>query len=156
MDTDNGTFNGSTRELTLDRVVHVPKLGHHNLLSTKRLTTAFYAPMRVYPAAATIRPRFGRKTLVFSLPTPRNWLPQYQGPPSRRYEGAADAANDSWIDGDGQGDQNTSTSWRHAGPSASCSTSTLNTPDEPSASVTSPPAKSSCVRPSYGPPKPTP
>ena len=41
------------------------KLGRHNLLSTKRLTTAFDAPMRIYPAAATIRPRFGRKTLVF-------------------------------------------------------------------------------------------
>ena len=65
VDQDNGTFKGATRELILDRVAHVPKLGRHNLLSTKRLTTAFDAPMRVYPAAATIRPRFGRKTLVF-------------------------------------------------------------------------------------------
>ena len=64
MDQDNGTFK-ATRELTLERVAHVPKLGRHNLLSTKRLTTAFDAPMGVYPAAATIRPRFGRKTLVF-------------------------------------------------------------------------------------------
>ena len=62
---DNGTFKWATLELTLHRVVHVPKLGRHNLLSTKRLTTAFDAPMRVYLAAATIRPRFGRKTLVF-------------------------------------------------------------------------------------------
>ena len=65
MDQDNGTFKGATRELTLDRVTHVPKLGRHDLLSTKRLTTAFDTPIRVYPAAATIRPRFGRKTLVF-------------------------------------------------------------------------------------------
>ena len=65
VDQDNGTFKGATRELTLDRVAHVPKLERHNLLSTKRLTTAFDAPMRVYPAAATFRPRFGRKTLVF-------------------------------------------------------------------------------------------
>ena len=65
MDQDNGTFKGATRELTLDRVAHVPKLGRHNLLSTKRLATSFDAPMRVYPAATTIRPRFGRKTLVF-------------------------------------------------------------------------------------------
>ena len=65
LDQDNGTFKGATRELTVDHVVHVPKLGHHYLLSTKRLTTVFDAPMRVYPAAATIRPRFGRKTLVF-------------------------------------------------------------------------------------------
>ena len=65
VDQDNGTFKGETRELTLDRVAHVPKLGRHNLLSIKRLTTAFHAPMRVYPSAATIRPRFGRKTLVF-------------------------------------------------------------------------------------------
>ena len=38
VDQDNGTFKGGTRELTLDRVAHVPKLGRHNLLSTKRLT----------------------------------------------------------------------------------------------------------------------
>ena len=65
VDQDNGTFKGATRELTLDGVAHVPQLGRHNLLLTKRLTTAFDAPMRVYPDAATIRPRFGRKTLVF-------------------------------------------------------------------------------------------
>ena len=64
-DRDNGSFKGATRELTLDRVAHVPNLGRHNLLSTKRLTTAFDAPMRVYPAATTILPRFGRKTLIF-------------------------------------------------------------------------------------------
>ena len=65
VDQDNGTFEGATRELTVDRVAHVPNLGRHNLLSTKRFTTAFDAPVRVYPAAATIRPRFGCKTLVF-------------------------------------------------------------------------------------------
>ena len=65
VDQDNGTFKGTTRELTLDRVAHVPNLGRHNLLSAKRLTTAFDAPMRVYPVAATIRPSFVRKTLVF-------------------------------------------------------------------------------------------
>ena len=27
VDQDNGTFKGETRELTLDRVAHVPKLG---------------------------------------------------------------------------------------------------------------------------------
>ena len=66
VDQDNCTFKGATHELTLDRIAHVPKLGGcHNLLSMKRLTTAFDAPKRVYPATATIRPRFGRKTLVF-------------------------------------------------------------------------------------------
>ena len=65
MDQGNATFKGATRELTLDRVAHAPNLGCHNQLSTKRLTTACDAPMRVYPAAATIRPRFGCKTLVF-------------------------------------------------------------------------------------------
>ena len=64
MDQDSGTFKGATRELTLDPVSHVPKLGRHNLLSAKRLTTAFDTPIRVYPVAATIRPCFGRKTLV--------------------------------------------------------------------------------------------
>ena len=63
VDQDNGTFKGATREL--NRVAHVPELGRHNLLSAKRLTTAFDAPMRVYPATATIEPHFGRKTLVF-------------------------------------------------------------------------------------------
>ena len=61
MDQDNG----------IDRVAHVPNLGRHNLLSTKRPTTASDAPMRVYPAAATIRPRFGRKTLVFRSLRPK-------------------------------------------------------------------------------------
>ena len=65
VDHDNGIFKGATRELTLDRVTPVPKLGRHNLHSIKLRTTAFDAPMRVYPAVATIRPRFGRKTLVF-------------------------------------------------------------------------------------------
>ena len=90
------------------------------------------------------------------LPTPRNWPPQNHGPPSRRYKGAANAANDSAIDGDGQGDPNPSPSWRHARPSASCSASTVTTRGEPSASTTSPPAKSPCARPTYGTPQPTP
>ena len=73
-DQDNGTFKEALRELTLDRVAHVPTLGRHNLLSTKRLTTAFDAPMRVYPAAATIRPCFGRKMLVFRSLRPETGL----------------------------------------------------------------------------------
>ena len=152
MDQDNGTFKEATRELTIDRVAHVPKLGRHNLFSTKRLTTAFRALMLVYSAATPFRPQDGR----FPLPTPRNWLPRNQGPPSRRFEAAANAADGSAIDGDSQGEQNPSTSWRHAGPSASCSTSTLTTREEPSASATSPPAKSSCVRLPYGTPQPAP
>ena len=73
VDQDNGTFKGATRELTLDRVPRVLKLWRHNLLPKQWLTSAFDAPIRVYPAAATIRLRFGRKTLVFPLLTPRNW-----------------------------------------------------------------------------------
>ena len=64
VDQNNGTFKIVMRELTLNRVDHIPKLGRQNLLSEKRLKTAFDAPMRVYPAAATIRPHFGRETLV--------------------------------------------------------------------------------------------
>ena len=74
MDEDNGTLIGATREVTLDRDAHIPKLGRHNLLSTKRLTTAFDAPKRVYPAAAFIRPRFGRKTLFFCSLRPETGL----------------------------------------------------------------------------------
>ena len=69
-----GTFKGATRELTLDRVAHVPNLERHNLLSTKRLTTVFDAPVRVYSAAATFRPHFGRKTLVFRSLRPETGL----------------------------------------------------------------------------------
>ena len=65
VDQDSGTLKGATRELTLDRVAHVPKLECHNLLSSKRIITAFDSPMRVYQAATTIRPRFGCKALVF-------------------------------------------------------------------------------------------
>ena len=72
MDQDKGIFKGATGELTLDRVAHVPNLGRHNLLSIKRQTIAFGAPMRVYPATATIRPRFGRKTLIFRSLRPEN------------------------------------------------------------------------------------
>ena len=90
----------------------------------------------------------------FSLLMSRNWLSRNQGPPSRRYEGAATAVNDSAIDSDSQGDHNPSTSWCHAGPSTPCSASTLTTRDEPFASATSPPAKSSCVRRPYGTPQP--
>ena len=71
---DNGIFKGVTRELSFDRVAHVPKLGYHNLLSTKRLITAFDAPMRNYPAAATIRPRLGRKMIVFRSLRPETGL----------------------------------------------------------------------------------
>ena len=74
VDQDNGTLKWAMRELTLDRVVHVSKLGRHNLPSTKRLTTAFDAPMHVYPAAATIFPRYGRKTLVFRPLRPETGL----------------------------------------------------------------------------------
>ena len=53
------------------------------------------------------------------------------------------------------GDPNPSISWRHAGSSTSCLASTLTTRGEPSTSATSPPAKSPCVRSSYGTPQPT-
>ena len=69
VDQDNGTFKGA-RELTLDRIAHVPKLGRQNLLSK----TAFDAPMRAYPAAATIRSCFGRKMLVFCSLRPETGL----------------------------------------------------------------------------------
>ena len=110
--------------------------------------------MRVFQAAATIRPRFGRKTLVL-----RSLRPGFLEIKARRradMQGAANAANGIAIDGDSQSEQNQSTSSRHAEPSASCSTSTLTTRDEPSASATSPQAKSPCVRLPYGTLQPTP
>ncbi|CAM9548198.1 unnamed protein product, partial [Ascophyllum nodosum] len=95
VDQDNGPFKGATQELTLDRVAYVPKLGRHNLLSTKRLTTAFdvrraYArlPSRRYHLTP-----FRPQDVRFPLPAPRNWPPRNQDPTSRRYEGAANAAN---------------------------------------------------------------
>ena len=74
VDQNNGTFKIVMRGLTLNRVDHVPNLGRQNLLSAKRLRTAFDAPMRVYPADATIRPHFGRKTLVFRSLCPETGL----------------------------------------------------------------------------------
>ena len=74
MDQDNGTFRGETRELTLDRVAHIPKLGRHNLLSAKRLAAAFDAPMHVYLATSTIQPRFDRKAFVFRSLRPETGL----------------------------------------------------------------------------------
>ena len=80
MDQDNGIFKGATHEVTLNRIAHVPKLGRHNLFFTKRLiTTAFDAPMRVYQAVATIRPRFGRKMLVFRSLRPETGLLEIRG-----------------------------------------------------------------------------
>ena len=112
--------------------------------------------MRVYPAAATIRPRVGRKTLVFRSLRPETGFLEIKVRRRADMKEPQNDANGSAIDGDSQGDQNTSTSWRHAGPNASCSTSILTTRDEPSASATSPLAKSSCVRLPYGTPQPTP
>ena len=153
VDPGTGTFKEATRELTVDRVGHVPNLGRHNLLSTKRLTTAFDAPIGV-PSRRSHSTPFRLQDARFPLLMSRNWLPPNQGPPSRRYEAAANAANGSAIDSDSQGDHNPSISWCHAGPSAPCSASTLTTHDEPFASVTSPPAKSSCFRRPYGTPQP--
>ena len=96
VDQGNGTFKGVTRELTVDRVAHVPNLGRHNLLSTKRLTTAFDAPMRV-PSRRNRSTSFRLQDARFPLLMPRNWLPRKQGPPSRRYEGAANAAARSTV-----------------------------------------------------------
>ena len=76
VDQDNGTFKGAMRELTLDRIAHVPTLGRHHLPSTKRITTTFDAPMRVYTAAATIRPHFVRKTLTLHSLRPETGLLQ--------------------------------------------------------------------------------
>ena len=74
VDQSNGRFTGLTRELILELVAHVPNLGQQNLLSTKRLTQFYDAPMRIYPAAAVIRPRRGGKSLIFRPLRPENGL----------------------------------------------------------------------------------
>ena len=66
VDQGDDEFTGPTRELTLEHVTHVPNLGKHNLISTKRLTRVFDDPRRVYRAAAFLRPRRGGKPLIFS------------------------------------------------------------------------------------------
>ena len=65
VDQGNGNFRSETQQLTLERVAHVPELGHHNLISAKALAKTLDAPMRVYPAAAVTRPRHGGKSLTF-------------------------------------------------------------------------------------------
>ena len=59
VDQGNGKFRSETQRLTLERVAHVPGLGHPNLISAKALAKTLDAPMRVYPAAAVIQPRHG-------------------------------------------------------------------------------------------------
>jgi len=46
VDKENGSFKGAMRELTLDRVAHVPGLGRHNLISTRWLGEVLDAPVR--------------------------------------------------------------------------------------------------------------
>ena len=74
VDQGDGHFRGPTRERTLEHVAHVSNLGKHNLISTKRLTRVFGEPMRVYPAAAVIRPQRGDKPLIFRLLCRENGL----------------------------------------------------------------------------------
>ena len=99
VDHDSGTFKGVTRELTLDRIAHVPKLRHHNLPETTH-NSVRRADARL-PSRRHHSTPFRPQDARFPLPTPRNWPPRKQDPPSRRYEGSANAANDSAIDGDG-------------------------------------------------------
>ena len=74
VDQGDGSFLGETQKLTLERVVHMPGLGKHNLISAKALAKMLDAPMRVYPAAAVIQPRHGGKSLVFRTLRPGNGL----------------------------------------------------------------------------------
>ena len=74
VDRGDDHFTDSTRQFKLKHVAHVPNLGQHNLLSTKRLAQSFDAPMRIYPAAAVIHPRRGGKPLRFRPLRPENGL----------------------------------------------------------------------------------
>ena len=46
VDQGGGTFQGTSREFTFDRVAHVPGLGRHNLISTRWLGEVLDAPVR--------------------------------------------------------------------------------------------------------------
>ena len=65
LDQGTGNWKCETRELTLDRVAHVPRFGHHKPLSATRLSTVFNAPMQTFPAASVITPADGNASIVF-------------------------------------------------------------------------------------------
>ena len=69
-----GNIKVPTRDLAMERVANVPNLGQHNLISIKRLTLSFDAPMRFYPANAIIRPRSRGKPIILWLLRPGNGL----------------------------------------------------------------------------------
>ena len=104
VDQNNGIFHGATRELTLDRVAHAPtprvpqpafsKTTHNSIRRAD-------APLSNHRHHLT---PFRAQDDRFPLPTPRNWPPRNQGPPSHQYKGAASATNGSAIGGDGQGE----------------------------------------------------
>ena len=100
--------------------------------------------MRVYPAATTIRPRFGRKMLVSRSLHPETGFLEIK---ARRRA-------------DMKEPQTPLTTARSTVTARATTTraqvGATTTRGEPSASATSPPAKSSCFRPSYGTPQPMP
>lgn len=65
MDQEGGTFQGEKQQLMLEGVAHVLGLGRHILMLAKTLTKKLDAPIHTYPAAATIRPRHGGKSVIF-------------------------------------------------------------------------------------------
>lgn len=52
VDHEDGTFRGETQELMLERVAHVPGLGHHNLSSANTVAKTLDAPMCINPSQA--------------------------------------------------------------------------------------------------------
>lgn len=53
---ENGTFQGETQQLALERAAHVPGMGHHSLIPVKALAKALDASMHIYPRGAMIQP----------------------------------------------------------------------------------------------------
>ena len=71
LDFDEGTgnFTGTTGDLELQRVVHGPQLGNHNLFSVTKLSKSLHAPLLSVPCSQPHQTTAGIKvTLVLKAP----------------------------------------------------------------------------------------
>lgn len=66
--------------MVLERVAHVPDLGHHNLVSAKALAKTLDVPMRLHPAATVCQPRHGGKPLIVKILHRKNGMSEMKAP----------------------------------------------------------------------------
>ncbi|CAM9841451.1 unnamed protein product, partial [Sphacelaria rigidula] len=65
VDHDTGNFTGTTEDLKLQRVAHVPQLENNNLLSVPNSPSHFTRPLEMYFAVSTIKALQGPRSITF-------------------------------------------------------------------------------------------